>query len=805
MKNNRNGIVPSSHLCRAKSKHGTMPQYLIAILFLLFSFQSNATENTPAKKITISGRVKDKKNGEELIGASVYVKETKSGSSTNTYGFYSISLEPGVYNFVYSFVGYTSIEKQINLKENITINIELEEQAKITKEVVVTGEKQNENIVKTEMSTVKLDAKAIRQIPALMGEVDVIKAIQLLPGVQSTGEGGSGYSVRGGSTDQNLILLDESTVYNASHLMGFFSVFNNDAVKDVKLYKGDIPAEYGGRLSSLLDVRMKEGNLKKFSGSGGIGTISGRVMFEGPIIEDKCSFMVSGRRSWADLFLPLAPNKEIRDNKLFFYDLNAKINYTISDKDRLFLSGYLGRDIFQFGKTDPFRMSWGNQTVTARWNHLFSQKLFANFTFLFSNYNYDLGQNSAIQGFNWTSNLQDESIKADFGYFLNTSNTLKFGLITTLHSFDPGRAKGSGGSSIFNEIAVPGSRALEHAVFLSNEQKVNALLTLNYGLRFSAFQSMGKSTVYNFDGLYNTIDSTVHKEFEFYKNYFGLEPRFGFNFLINEVSSVKGSYSRTNQYVHLASNSTVGTPLDVWLPSSPNIKPQLADQFSLGYFRNLKKNMFETSVEIYYKKMQNQIDFKDHASIFLNPKLEGEIRFGEAYSYGAEFLIRKQTGKLTGWVAYTLSQAKRKVPEINEGRWYTAPYDKTHNVSIVGNYAITDRITVSATWVYSTGAPITLPTGRFTYGNIIAPVYSERNSYRMPDYHRLDIGLTYDFKKDEGDIFEHSLNFSVYNAYYRKNAYMIQLQPNKDDPNITEAYKVYLFPIIPAITYNLKF
>ncbi len=780
--------------------------FSILLLITMFS-TSTITANTTitGKKITVSGRVKDKKNGEELIGANILVKENKTGVATNAYGFYSISLEPGNYTLVYSFVGYAPIEKKIKLTENVTINIEIEEQSKMTAEVTITGEKQNENITKTEMSVVKLDAKAIQRIPALMGEVDVIKAVQLLPGVQTMGEGSSGFSVRGGSADQNLILLDESTVYNASHLMGFFSVFNNDAVKDVKLYKGDIPAEYGGRLSSLLDVRMKDGNQKQFSGTGGLGTISSRLTLEGPIIKDKCSFMLSGRRTYLDVFLPFAKDKELRKSSIYFYDMNAKINYTISDKDRLFLSGYLGRDVFKISMGTPVIFSWGNQTATARWNHLFSEKLFSNFTFLFSNYDYLLGmEGDPIQSFKWTSSMQDKSIKADFGYFLNTNNMLKFGATSIYHIFKPGIMEGTGGQSIFNKLEVPYISALEHAVFVSNEQKVNALLSLSYGLRFSVFQDVGKATIYNFDQNYRSIDSTVYEKGKIFKTYNGLEPRATFSFLLSEISSIKGCYTRTKQYLHLASNSTAGLPLDVWIPSTPNIAPQIADQGSLGYFRNFKNNMFEASVEVYYKEMQNQVDFKDHAQILLNPKLEGEIRVGLANSYGVEILLRKQIGKLNGWISYTYSKTMRKVKEINNGNWYPAPYDKTHSISIVSNYQITDRLSVSATWVFASGNPVTFPTGRFTYGNLIAPVYTERNAYRMENYHRLDVGITYDFKKKLWDKVTSSLNISAYNAYNRKNPFMISFQPSKIDPNVIEAYKIY-FPIIPAITYNFHF
>jgi len=636
-----------------------------------------------------------------------------------------------------------------------------------------------------------------------MGEVDVIKAIQLLPGVQASSEGASGFSVRGGNPDQNLILMDEATVYNASHLMGFFSVFNNDAIKDVTLYKGDIPADYGGRLSSLLDVRMKEGNLKKFSGSGGIGTISSRLTLEGPIIKDKTSFLVAGRRTYADLFLPFAKDPDVRDNTLFFYDLNLKLNHIFNEKNRLFLSSYLGQDVY----ANPFaKMAFGNQTYTLRWNHLFSARIFSNFTLLHSRYQYELGTPEGdANSFTWRSKMKDYSAKADLNYYITPEYTLKFGLISTFHDFEPGSAFGTGEGSLFTEFILPTNYALENGVYVSAEQSAGERWNLRYGLRFSSFHNVGPGTIYNFDDDYQPIDSTVHGSGEVYNHFMGLEPRVAVSFMINDVSSVKSSYSRTRQYVHLAQNSTAGTPLDVWFPSTPNVNPQISDQVAIGYFRNLFNNRLEASVEAYYKEMSNAIDFKDHANLLLNRFMEGEIRIGEATSYGLEFLLRKNDGRLNGWISYTYSKTTREVPEINDGNPYSAPYDKPHDIAVVGNFEISNRLWVSANWVYSTGLPVTFPTGRFEYMGNIAPVYSNRNAYRMPDYHRLDVSISFGSKPKLDRKWHWDLNLSVYNAYGRKNAWAINFVQDDEDPSTTHAEMTYLFPIIPALTWNFRF
>ena len=763
---------------------------LTLIIITLFSFSQ--------EKYTISGYVKDEA-GEELIGATIYIQNIKTGTVTNVYGFYSITLIAGDYNVDYSYMGYEIQTKEINLNQNFSYNITLIEATKTIDEVIITAERKNENVVKTEMSTVKLQAKEIKKVPALLGEIDVIKTLQLLPGIQSTGEGFSGFNVRGGSPDQNLILFDEATVYNASHLMGFFSIFNNDAIKDLKIYKGDIPAQYGGRLSSLLDIRMKEGNQKKFQATGGLGTISSRLTLEGPIIEDKWSVLVAGRRTYADLFLLLSSEESVRSNKLYFYDLNLKTNYRISDKDRIFVSGYFGRDVFKFG--DYFSWDWGNYTLTTRWNHLFTEKLFSNFSFIYTKYDYKMESGIGDYGFRWISDLEDFKVKGDLTYYPNPNNTIRFGIDATFHHFNPGFASGTGG----DPIKMPESNALEYAAYISNEHKITQTLTVNYGLRGSIFQNMGKATVYNFDNNYEKVDSTIYDNWDIFNTFYGLEPRISANYVINERSSVKASYSRTKQYLHLASNSTAGSPLDVWLPSSPNIDPQIADQVALGYFRNFWSNIIEASVEVYYKDMDYQIDYKDHANLMLNPELEGEFRIGDAWSYGAEFLVRKQQGKFTGWVSYTLSKSERKIPEINSGKVYPSSYDKPHNIAIVGIYDLTKRWNFSVAWVYTTGAPVTFPSGKYEFENMAVPIYTDRNSFRMPDYHRLDLSIILNSKEKPNKRLRSDLNISVYNVYNRHNAWMIYFSQDPEQPNVTNAEKVYVFPIIPSLTWNFYF
>ncbi len=753
------------------------------------------------EKHTLSGVVKDSSTGEELIGATVYDVTSATGTTTNVYGFYSLSVPSGKYSITVSYIGFKNLVQEVDLTKDVKMDFELQPSSIEIGTAVIEGTNDAvENVEGVEMSKVKMNMDAIKKIPAFMGEVDVIKAIQMLPGVQTVGEGNSGFYVRGGAVDQNLILLDESAVYNASHLLGFFSVFNSDAIKDVQLYKGGIPARYGGRLSSVLDIRMREGNSKTYCAEGGIGTVSSRLTLTGPIVKDKGAFLISGRRTYADVFLKLSKEQALRDTKLYFYDLNAKANYNIGENDRVFLSGYFGRDVSGFA--DLFRIEWGNATGTARWNHIFSNKLFSNLTFIYSKFDYVLAQEDEQFGFRWDSDIQDLSLKYDFTYYLNPNNTLEFGVIATKRRVDPGFARSTGEEALINPIELPVSNALETGVYVSNEHSITDALTAVYGLRFSTFSNMG-GTQWSYDEDYNPTDSVNYGAWDIYNTFTNWEPRVGLNLRVGKGKSVKASYNRTSQYIQLASNSTSSSPLDIWFPASPNVKPQLADQVAVGYFQNFFDNKLEGSLELYYKKMNNAIDFKNHAELLLNKHLEGELRFGDARSYGMEFMMRKQEGRLSGMVSYTLARTERRIPDVQEA-WYPTKYDKTHDISILLSYAITDRLSVGANWVYSTGAAVTMPTGRFEYMGELVPSYSDRNGQRMPAYHRGDISVSWASKKVANRKWEGELVLSVYNVYYRKNPYSINFVQDQEDPNKTYAEMTYLLPILPAITYNFK-
>ena len=767
--------------------------------FILIIFLSSTTLQAQ-EKFTISGHIKDATTGEELIGASIFVKELKTGGITNVYGFYSLTLPQNKYSVEYRFIGYETQSIEINLEKSIKKNIELSPSSLTLEEIVVSAETADENIKSTEMGIVKLNVKEIKSIPIIFGEQDILKIIQLMPGVSSSGEGNSGFYVRGGGIDQNLILLDEAPVYNAGHLMGFFSVFNSDAIKDVKLYKGNAPAEYGGRLSSVLDLKMNDGNSKRFGVSGGLGLIASRLTIEGPIIKDRSSFIISGRRTYADLFLKLSSDEVLKDARLYFYDLNMKANYRFGANDRIFISGYFGRDVLFFGKSEG--TNWGNSTFTLRWNHIFNNKLFSNTSLIYSNYNYEVKVGEATTVPDISAAIQDYNLKQDFQYFLTTNNTLKFGFKINHHTFKPGEVRASETNSM-NFKKIEDKYALENAVYASHEINISGRLTFIYGLRYSMFFALGPGSIYSFDADGEITDTTTYTSGEIIKSYGGFEPRFTINYLLNETSSCKFSYSRNRQYIHLLSNSTSGTPIDQWQPSTYIIKPEISDQVALGYFRNFNENKFETSIEVYYKFLQNQIDYKNGADILMNEKLESQLVFGEGRAYGIEFFIKKKFGKLTGWIGYTLSKSERKFEKINNGNVFPARQDRTHDISIVGIYQPTDRWIFSATWVYNTGNAITFPSGKYLIDGHIANYYTERNGYRMPAYHRLDLSVTLLNKKRKK--FESSWNISVYNAYAQKNAYSINFRKNEDNPTETQAVMVYLFTIVPSITYNFKF
>lgn len=768
--------------------------FLICFLTTIAVFGQN-------QKYTISGQLTDAVNGEDLPFATILINNLPGiGTTSNAYGFYSISLEEGEYSVSYQFMGYTKVVKKVTLDKNVRINVELTEESTAIEEVVISAEQNNRNITNIEVGVTKLDIKNIKELPTFAGEHDIIKVIQTHPGIKASGEGNTGYYVRGGGIDQNLILLDEAPVYNPSHLLGFFSVFNSDAIKSATMYKGGMMPEYGGRTASVLDIRMKDGNNKKYSVSGGIGIIASRLTLEGPIVKDKGSFIISGRRTYGDLFMKLSKDEEKRNTLLYFYDLNLKANYKITDKDRIYLSGYFGRD--KFGFSDQFGIDWGNATGTFRWNHLFSDRLFSNTSIIYSDYDYKFGFGLDEDNISLQSVIKDFNIKQDFSFFQNNKNSFKFGFNVIYHTIEPGNLTAGSNTGITPKEAEP-KYGWESALYIQNKLKVNPHLGFNFGLRYSFFNQVGPSTAYTFDNNGKYLSEEQFDKGENIQSYGVLEPRLSANFIINESSSIKAGYNRNSQYLHLLSNSTSSTPTDSWIMSSNNVKPQIADQVSAGYFRNFSNNNYETSVEAYYKDMQNVIDYRNGANVFLNEQLEGDLVYGDGKAYGLEFFVKKNKGRLTGWFSYTLSRTLRKFDEINEGKWFSAKQDRIHDFSLVSMYKLSKKLTLSANFVYYTGDAITFPTGRYVVDGKVIPNYTERNGYRMPDVHRLDLGFNWQIKKTKR--FESSLNFSLYNAYGRENAYVINFRPNEENPSETEAVQISLFKWIPSFTYNFRF
>ncbi len=748
-------------------------------------------------KYSLNGTIKSAENGEILIGAYVIVKELKGvGSSSNAYGFYSLTIPEGRYTLLVQYLGYRILADTVLVNRSQTINFELTPEAIKVGEVVVSGERSDANVTSTQMSESKLEMREVRSIPVLLGERDILKTIQLLPGVKSAGEGNTGFYARGGGVDQNLILLDEAPVYNPSHALGYLSVFNADAVKDVKLITGGIPAEYGGRLSSVLDIRTNDGNMKEFGASGGVGLIATRLTLQGPIVADEGSYLVSARRTYADMFLKLSSDTLINRTSLYFYDLNAKANYKLGEKDRIFLSGYFGRDNFNY--PDVIGFNWGNAAATARWNHIFGEQFFANTTLTFSDYTYANTVGAATNQYEITSGIKDFNLKADFQYFIGSHNSVKFGMNAIYHTFFPG-AVTAGPTSFTNTIALENKQALENALYASHEFEIIPDIAINYGLRLSSFSLLGPAHLYTYDSYGDIESAAAYPSGKFITTYTSLEPRFAATALLNESSSIKASYNRTAQYLHLLSNSTTTNPSDLWVPSTNNIKPQYADQVALGYFRNFEDNAFEASLEVYYKSMQNLIDYRNGADLQLNPNVESLLLFGKGWSYGAEFLLRKKVGPLTGWIGYTLSQTREQFDEINQGQVFPARQDRTHDVSVVVVYDLNSTWNLSAVWVYNTGNAVTFPAGNYWIDRRLVPYYTERNAYRMPAYHRLDLSATWKLGEKS------SLNFSVYNAYNRMNAYAIYFRQMKSDPTKTEAVQITLFPFIPSVTYNFAF
>ena len=782
----------------------------LILLFFVCTFYSAFSQ----EKFTISGYVKDAKNGESLIGVTVYKKNSQIGASTNEYGFYSLTMPKGTDTVVFSFIGYQSIFRVVNLTSNQTISVELPEEGKNLAEVVISAEKADANIKSMEMGVAKLDIQQIQKMPALLGEVDIIKSIQLLPGVTTVGEGASGFNVRGGNIDQNLVLMDEAPVYNSSHLFGFFSIFNPDAVKDVKLIKGGIPSQYGGRASSVLDIRMKEGNSKKLEVNGGIGTVFTRVSVEAPILKDKASFIIAGRRSYIDVLAkPFIAKRspDLKDAKFYFYDLTAKLNWRINDKNTVFASGYFGRDVFGAG----FKFNWGNSTATLRWNHIYNSKLFMNLTSFYSNYKYELGfgDEGSNQKFEWTSNIINYSFKPDFTYYLNSKNTIRFGAQAILFTFKPGNAIITSQDGAKSDISLDKQYGVEYAAYFDNEQKLSTRFTLQYGLRWSFYNYIGKGNKYTYRDTIPNESKPLDKEEkiangETIKMYNVPEPRLAVNYTINDKSSIKLGYNRMTQYLHIVSNTAASTPLDIYTPVTNNIKPLIADQITLGYFRNFKENMFESSAEIYYKDLQNQLDYVDNANLLLNRYLEADLVQGKGRAYGAELYLKKSKGKLNGWVSYTLSKTERQVRGISNDEWFLSKYDRTHNVNTVLIYDLNKRFSFSANFVYQTGTPATFPTAKVEVQGYVIPYNTEnkRNNYRNTAYHRADIGITYNFKKNDRRRYKQTIVVSVYNLYNRRNAFSTYFRNNPDYPVNTEAVRYSVVgSFIPAITYNFKY
>lgn len=779
----------------------------------------------PQEKYTISGTISEAASNETLIGVTVAVPALNTGVTTNEYGFYSITLPEGEYKLQVSYLGFQKVSQSISLSQNLKLNIQMQEAAEALQEVVVTEDVEKTNIRTPQMSVNSLSVETIKNIPVILGEADVIKSILLLPGVTNAGEGASGFNVRGGAVDQNLILLDEAIIFNSSHLFGFFSVFNPDAIKDIKLYKGGIPARYGGRVSSVLDIFQKEGNSKEFKVNGGIGLVASRLLVEGPIAKNKAAFLIGGRSSYAHLFLPLFDI----DNSAYFYDLNTKLNYNINDRNSIFLSGYFGRDVFSI--SDRFVNTYGNAVGNFRWNHLFSEKLFSNLSLIYSDYYYGLKLD--FVGFNWNSGIQNFNVKYDLKHYISDKLQINYGINDIYYRFNPGKIEPSRDDSGIVEETLIQKYANEFAAYIDVEHDITPHLSLNYGLRFSNFIRLGqeKLNVYQNDNpvrfdptllIYSEadpIDTISPGRGGSLATFNNLEPRISLAYTLNDANSLKASYTRLAQYLHLLSNTSSPTPLDVWTPSGPFVKPQLLDQYALGYFRDIKDGDYSLETEVFYKDLQNRIDYINGANLIANDAIETVILNGEARAYGLEVLLRKNEGKFQGWLAYTLSKSEQRTPGrtataengisdsetgINFGGWYNTPYDKTHDVSLYGSYALNKKWSFNANFVYQTGQPTNYPVGQFEFQDLTVPYYGLRNEQRLPDYHRLDVSATLTPKKNANRNWKGEWVFSIYNLYSRRNAASISFKQNVDT-GANEAVRTSIFGIVPAVTYNFKF
>ena len=767
---------------------------ILATFLLVLSLGLYCLPLMAQQNVVLSGTVRDKKTGESLIKAVIRIQELpNAGIISNEYGFYSLSMPKGNYVAVVSQVGYETLVQKIKLDSSQTINFSLQTK-NVLKEVVVESSRKNDNLTKAQMGTETINMAAISKVPVIFGEKDLLKTIQLLPGVKSAGEGNSGFFVRGGGADQNLILLDEAPVYNATHLLGFFSTFNSDAIKDATIIKGNSASQYGGRLSSVLDVKMKEGNNQDYVVNGGIGLISSKVSVEGPLQKNKSSFILSGRRTYADMFLKAT--EKFKDNILYFYDLNAKANYQIDAKNKIYVSGYFGRD--ELGLGQEFGIDWGNKTGTIRWNRIISNKLFLNTSLIYSDYNYNVKLKNGETNFNINSNIKDVNLKQDYTFYANGTNTLRFGFNTILHTITPSTFSGT----VINSVSKEGRNGLENALYLTNNYRASNQLTIDYGVRLSMYTLMG-GDVYNIyeNGVINS--SIKLNKSSFGKTYVNPEPRITTNYRISDETSIKAGYARNVQHLHLLSNSVASSPSDQWIGNSYNIKPEIADQISVGYVTKVFKSNFEFTTEAYYKYLQNQIDYKDGAEINTVSDVESVLLYGIGRAYGLEFLLKKKEGRLTGWIGYTLSKTERKIEGINENNWYNARQDRTHDISVVGIYDLNSKWSISGVFVYNTGDAVTYPTGKYTIQGQTLYQYAARNANRMPAYHRLDFSATYE--KNKTKRMHGSWNFSLYNVYGRENAFRISFKDDPNDPTRTQIIRTALFKWVPSVTYQFKF
>jgi len=764
----------------------------VVFLFVISKIHAQA-------KHTISGYIRDAQTGEQLIGATVRAEgELSFSTASNEYGFFSLTAPAGTYKLLAGSVGYLIKSRNVNLNKNIPLSITLTAEDTHLSEVVISANGKDEHVKSAKMGVERLSMKEIEKVPVIFGERDLIKVIQLLPGVKSAGEGSSGFFVRGGGADQNLVLLDEAVVYNPSHLLGFFSTFNSDAIKDVTLYKGNIPAQYGGRLSSVMDVKMNDGNNQKISVNGGIGIIASRITVEGPIVKNKGSFLLSARRTYADLLLKVSSDSVAKESALYFYDVNLKANYQLTEYDRIYLSGYLGQD--KLGLGGLFGLDWGNKTGTLRWNHQFSPKLFANTSVIYSDYRYniDLYNTDSFEA-HINSQIKDWTIKEEFSLYPDTKNTWRMGLNSVYHTIRPGEY--SGDLTLVNQ---PYTYSWENGAYISNEWKASDRLKIEYGLRLSAFSVLGgDNNFYTLNAEGAITDTLNYAKGKVVKTYFNLEPRFSAAYQLGAASSLKAAYSRNTQSLHQLSSSATSSPTDKWVATNNIIAPEIADLVSFGYFKNLRDNKYEFSAETYYKRMQHQVDYKDGANIRSNDPIEPQLLFGRGRAYGLELLLRKKTGRLTGWIGYTLSRTEKQIDGINGGDWYNARQDRTHDISLVGICELDHKWSLSSTFVYATGNAVSFPSGKYYIDNQVVFLYTRRNAYRMPAYHRLDLSATCKLKERKN--FSSELTFGVYNAYGRANAYAITFRQNAENQSKTEAVQTSLFKFVPSVTYNFKF